>query len=533
MHSSRTTYSSTSFASPWGIRAEFSARDAAENNALANSAQQRSNLRDQHLLDTVFKPPETCNTDLSQQMFYQAIGDVRTLSGRIKSMEDKCALKLARNVNERRMLKFQLAKAITQVYTILGNTPLPLRDSPNLAKQQNQLVHSSLVAEERRYNLFSLLSANPKIHEQQMRRHEGGNRFLTQVSFLGYLDSIDGVQVRENLESAMSIEEKGIFAKTINYLVQDLAPQYIDLLSQIEVEKYLAHTGVIGKRDKDYYSEIGSKFNKLVACRLNTNESCIFPLGWELPSEQVGHHMLLWADKEESSAGKISIRYVDTTVIEENTTVSKTHIVSQALGGFGTGEKENNNSSNLFSIKRCSIGFSDVELSNAIDRLARILMLQISDFTSQSIGNCKNNDPGMFLLKVNYSLGAEAKQLVDEETPLSSWKWHHSPSCALASFQPLLQEIAKKFLHHENIINPELEQHLRGYFELLMQSYKSSLVNRFLKEQSSDTDSYEMWLKRAYTHAIYEEACATIHQEKLIFKPHDDDQLPTEKIFKS
>ena len=484
----------------------------------------------QCLLNAVFKPPETCDTEFYKRQLGNIVVKVRSLSEEIKK-QDQSNFTSAKDIERQKELtkdlKTNLADVMLQVYRILGKAPLPLANTPNFAKQRRQLVHSSLIAEERRYGLFPRLSDLSTTNKQQFRRPEGGNRFFNQVAFFNYLESIDGSLVIESLEREMDTEERRIFAKTINYLLSQLAPAYLELLSYIEVEKFLVHSGVITKLDSEYYSDLEDHLRQLVASRVQKSVSCIFPFGWALPGEQVGHHMLLWADRDESSERKMSIRYIDTTVVEENSTVSKTHIASHRLGGIRTGEQENAHSFDLSS-KKCSVGFSDVECSDAIARIARILMLQIPEFAQKAILNSKD-DPRMFLLKVNYSLGAGRKELVEEETPLSRWKWYESPSCSLASFQPLLQEIANKFLRQENIVNIELEQHLKGYFELLMQSYKVFLVKNFFNEQSSGLSKSEAWLSRGYLRAIHEEACETIHHENLLSESVSDDPIKTRR----
>ncbi|CRX37452.1 hypothetical protein [Estrella lausannensis] len=492
-----------------------------EDNEVVNSRQQHQSEKISCLLNTLFRPREISDLQTERRRLGSSITLIKDMVEEIKEKQEKGVFQDEKSGSFclKNIIDI-IVNAMTELYEILGTTPLPQAGRHNLRRQQLQLAHSSLVAEERRFNLMPRMRAEPEfagVDAALFPRNEGGNRFLTQISFLTFLESNEGRQVLDRLKEEINPGEIAVFSDTIDYLTRVLAPGYIKLLSQIETEKYLDNIRVIKTDESEYYPNLERKLREIIKSYILNNEGFMLPFGWALPGGSVGHHMLLWGDRSESLEGHANIRYIDTTQIAENDTLPKTQAVAKSLkrvAGLETTALINPNHPALLN-KKCSVGFSNVSLAKVINRAARIILLQIPKFAEKT-ANTTTDDLRMFLLKINYSLGTTEKPLVDEESPLSRWKWYKSPSCALETFQPLLQEIAKKFLRDKNINDRDVEQHLRGCFALLMQSYKASLVNKFLDEGSPGISRENAWLGRAYRNAIYQVALETIHEDNLV-----------------
>lgn len=414
-----------------------------------------------------------------------------------------------------------LGVALYRLHQLLAQIQVSASESSGLATAQSNLVHSLMLAEELRFDLFSKCRQDSDdVTGSAFEKKKGADRFFSQVAFFTFLQSRAFIVLYNALLNQMTHQERDIFTKTMHYLIHDLAPGYLNILSAMETEKHLQENFKFPKDSLEQRgSELEKDLSKSIAGVLDEKRDLLLPLGWAMTEGRIGHHMLLWMEK--TSPETFTIRYFDTTEIEENKELENKELereqrkIKKIVKCVFDKVKTDSEDVKPLTSRKCSVGFSNVSLAGKAHNIARVIMLQLPSFANSFIakkGSKPIDEIQEELLKINYVFGVKQDVLSEELTPLSFWNWYPSPSCAQASFLPLMQEIAKKFIRSEGVApDEEMELRLKGFFELVIHCFKWNLVDKLLDGESGDEGFADKMLNRVYKDALAYSIDETIH----------------------
>lgn len=388
-----------------------------------------------------------------------------------------------------------LAGHLYQLHHSLSLDRLPIAERPLMAHQQRKLAIALMAEERERFQLpLDVLQSTPE-------SATGADRYHSQMALFSYLNSNQGKLIVREMSKKMNENEKTVFIQSIKHL-RDLSKNYLATLSFIEaVKNSISRTK---ESSEEFWNIVEDQLFQMICKQVKSSQDVLLPMGWSCPQVKLGHHLLFFVENE-SNRNRVVMSIFDTAINnkldqpiisdigkERNSPIFNSISTSAAAPIL---EKPH-----TFISRKCNEKYMTHNFSKKIRSLARILMLQIPSFTQKYLETCTHRNGFIdsefcqaILSQIVLEPLSDTEPLSgDEASPLTNWKWFPSPSCALASFQPLLQILALKKAELNQIeLNEKEATNLKLFFELLQLSHKLFLLNNFFVGMEADVETFK------------------------------------------